>query len=114
MTPDEERAKLKRLKESSQGPMFALAVISIALFVAVTGTVLYMYLGSNGTPVASAACPERFRAMDAVDENGKLEYRDFLTYGKMMTSEEFAKADRNRDNALSLDEFCTWTARATG
>jgi len=58
----------------------------------------------------STACREKFDRLDSVQDDNKLEPREFMSYnpGVELSMEHFARVDSDKNEIISDQEFCSF------
>ena len=70
------------------------------------------FTGDRQTGELRAECTDSFNRMNTASGDMKLDYGEFYSYGTGASQEDFARADTDKDNALTVQEFCAWTGSA--
>lgn len=60
-----------------------------------------------------AACTNSFSSLDSATDDMKLDQSEFLAYGAGVSADDFARADVDKDQNITLQEFCNWEGART-
>jgi len=83
--------------------MVTLGVIFFALILGIGYYATYQPTGE-----LRAECTDSFNRLDAKSDDMKLDYDEFLAYREGLSTEDFGRADTDKNQALTLQEFCSW------
>lgn len=87
----------------SRASKWSLGVLLVALIIGVGYYVSYEPAGVGLT----AECSATFNRLDSAN-NDALEPGEFLAYERGVSTEDFAKADSDSNQVLTIQEFCSW------
>lgn len=88
--------------------MSRASIVTLVVLIAVIVGIGY-YASYEPTGGLRAECTDRFNQLDAMNDNDHLEYGEFLAYGNGVSMGDFTKADTDKDDTISVHEFCSWT-----
>lgn len=89
----------------SRASKWSLGVLLVAFIIGVGYYVSY----EPGGVGLRAECSETFNRLDSANNNDALDPGEFLAYGRGVSMGDFAKADSDSNQALTIEEFCSWS-----
>jgi hypothetical protein len=96
-------------KTMSRASMVTLGVIFLAVILGIGYYATYQPTGELRTE-----CSASFSRLDAKTDDMKLDYGEFAAYREGLSPDDFGRADTDKNQALTLQEFCNWEGTITG